>query len=153
MSRYPFFDHPLDTRYDWQASDRLGKDHWRILVPFRLMLSERQWVHVPAGVLSDGGSIPRLVHNVVSPWGKLGQAYAMHDQLCEYLSLTVDGTPVSITRARCDELLYVAMQVLGATSLELAKVRAAVDLYRKAAGVTEPSNTALKRSLEASWRG
>jgi hypothetical protein len=37
----------------------------------------------------------------------------MHDQLCEYLSLTVDGRPVPITRQRCDELLYVAMQVLG----------------------------------------
>ncbi|MBD9424784.1 DUF1353 domain-containing protein [Pseudomonas sp. PDM15] len=152
MSRYPFFDHPLDTRYDWQASDKLGKDHWRVLVPFRLMLSERQWVHVPAGMLSDGGSIPRLVQNMVSPWGKLGQAYVMHDQLCEYLSLTVDGRPVPITRQRCDELLYVAMQVLGATPAELGTVRAAVDLYRRAAGVTRPSSIALKRSLEAGWQ-
>jgi hypothetical protein len=129
MSRYPFFDHPLDTRYDWQASDKLGKDHWRVLVPFR-----------------------RLVQNMVSPWGKLGQAYVMHDQLCEYLSLTVDGRPVPITRQRCDELLYVAMQVLGATPAELGTVRAAVDLYRRAAGVTRPSSIALKRSLEAGWQ-
>ncbi|WP_137972014.1 DUF1353 domain-containing protein [Pseudomonas sp. F(2018)] len=153
MNAFPYFDGPLDTRYDRKASVALGKDHWRNLGRFRLMLSERQWADVPAGILSDGGTIPRLVQNVVSPWGKLGQAYVMHDQLCEYLSLTVDGRPVPITRARCDELLYVAMQVLGATPLELTKVRAAVDLYRKAAGVTKPSNTALKRSLEASWRG
>lgn len=152
MSAFPHFDGPLDTRYDREASARLGKDHWRNLGRFRLMLSPRQWVDVPAGILSDGGTIPRLMQNVVSPWGKLGQAYVMHDQLCEYLSLTVDGKPVPITRTRCDELLYVAMQVLGATPAELAKVRAAVDLYRKAAGVTEPSNTALKRELEASWR-
>lgn len=152
MSAFPYFDRPLDTRYDRQASDALGKDHWRVLVGFRLMLSPRQWVHVPAGVLTDGGSIPRLVHNIVSPWGKFGQAYVMHDQLCEYLSLTVDGKPSRITRARCDELLYVAMDVLGATPAEVLPVRAAVDLFRNAAAITQPSNTALKRSIEAGWQ-
>lgn len=153
MNGFPRFDGPLDTRYDAEASRALGKDHWRVLAPFRLMLSNRQWVHVPAGALTDGGSIPRLVQNIVSPWGKLGQAYVMHDQLCEYLSMTVDGKPVPISRARCDELLYIAIEVLGGDDAELRPVRAAVDAYRIASGVCAPTSNPTKRMLEAAWRG
>ncbi len=152
MKTFPYFTAPLDLRYDPEASRALGGDYYRILIPFRLMLSERQWVDVQAGTLTDGGTIPRLAHPLLPALGKLGQAYAAHDQLCEYLSLTVDGKPSAITRARCDGLLYVAMQVLGATAEELATVQLAVDLYRDAARVSRPSTTALKRSLEAKWR-
>ncbi|BBP82466.1 hypothetical protein PHLH8_21080 [Pseudomonas sp. Pc102] len=148
---FPHFDAPLDTRYDREASEVLGADHWRILTPFRLMLSDRQWAAVPTGILTDGGSIPRVMHGIIPPWGKFGQAYVMHDQLCEYLSLTVDGRPSPIARVRCDSLLYVGMQVLGGTPEEIAAVQAGVDLFRNAARVTRPSNRALKRKLEAQW--
>ncbi|AYF88613.1 DUF1353 domain-containing protein [Pseudomonas sp. DY-1] len=151
MTAFPYFTRPLDLRYDPQASSVLRGEYYRILTGFRLMLSDRQWVDVQAGTLTDGGSIPRLAHPLLPPLGKLGQAYATHDQLCEYLSLTVDGKPSGITRARCDGLLYVAMQVLGATREELAAVQGAVDLYREAARITKPSTIALKRSLEARW--
>ncbi|MCU1750256.1 DUF1353 domain-containing protein [Pseudomonas sp. 6D_7.1_Bac1] len=152
MSRtYPYFDAPLDTRYEAEASRLLGQDHWRVLQPFRLMLSERQWVAVPAGILTDGGTIPRIAQSFVSPWGKLGQAYVMHDQLCEYLSITVDGAPVSISRTRGDSLLYVALDVLGATQQEIAVVAGAVELYRNVSQVNLPSNRAMKRSLESKW--
>ncbi|SDA11150.1 hypothetical protein SAMN03159476_00387 [Pseudomonas sp. NFPP05] len=93
-----------------------------------------------------------VLNNVVPRDGKFEQPYDMHDQLCEYLSLTVDGSPRPITRARADELLYIAMQVVGGTKAEIAKVRAGVESYRIAAKVTSPSNTALKRSIEAQWR-
>lgn len=148
---YPYFDAPLDIRYDREASVVLGKDHWRVLRSYRFMLSANQWLAVEAGTLTDGGSIPKLLHGVVSPWGQFGQAYVTHDQGCEYLSLTVGGKPYSISRERCDSLLYVAMQVLHGTDRDICEVRAGVDFYRHAAGVNLPSNTALKRSLEANW--
>ncbi|MBK5416162.1 DUF1353 domain-containing protein [Pseudomonas sp. TH31] len=152
MSRkYPYFDAPLDTRYDAEASRLLGRDHWRVIQPFRLMLSERQWVAVPGGVLTDGGTIPRIALSIVSPWGKLGQAYVLHDQLCEYLSITVDGVPINIERARGDALLYVALDVLGATQQQIAVVAGAVELYRIFAQITQPSNMEMKRSLESKW--
>ncbi|TPG65688.1 DUF1353 domain-containing protein [Pseudomonas arsenicoxydans] len=152
MSRtYPYFDAPLDTRYDAEGSRLLGRDHWRVLQPFRLILSKRQWVFVPAGVLTDGGTIPRIALSLVSPWGKLGQAYVMHDQLCEYLSITVDGAPINISRARCDSLLYVALDVLGATKKEIAVVAGAVELYRNLSQANLPSNMSMKRSLESKW--
>jgi hypothetical protein len=150
---FPHFDGPLDTRYDAEASQVLGKDHWRVLASFRLMLSRRQWAYVPAGILTDGGTIPRLVQNVIPPWGKLGQAFVVHDQLCEYLSLTVDGRPQLISRARCDELLGVAIEVLGGTEREKRVIYTAVDAFRRATKVERPSSYALKRELEAAWQG
>lgn len=152
MSRYPFFDGPCDLRYDAEASSALGKEHWRRLSTYRFMLSVRQWVCVPAGGLTDKGSIPMVVNNLVPRDGRFEQAYDMHDQLCEYLSITIDGKPESISRARADGLLYVAMGVLGASPGEIFVVRAAVDSYRNVANVHSPSNTALKRSIEAQWR-
>jgi hypothetical protein len=83
--------------------------------------------------------------------GKFEQAFDTHDQGCEYLSLTVDGKPYRVSRERIDGLLYVAMEVLGGTEREIAPVRAAVELHRRALSIEEPSNTALKRKLEASW--
>lgn len=148
---YPYFDGPLDIRYDRAASIALGKDHWRVLRSYRFMISDNQWLAVEAGTLTDGGSIPRLLQGFVSPWGQFGQAYVTHDQGCEYLSLTRNGAPYSISRERCDSLLYVAMLVLEATDMDIAQVRSGVDFYRHAAGVKLPSNTALKRALEAQW--
>lgn len=130
---YPYFDGPLDMRYDAEASKVLGRDYWRVLAPFRLMLDERRWVSVPAGVLTDGGSIPRMALSLVSPWGKLGQAYVMHEQLCEYLSITVDGVPQSIARIRCDALLYAVLTALGGASAEVRMIAGAVDLHRRLA--------------------
>lgn len=152
MIRFPYFTRSLVTEYAPAASARLGKDHWHVYEGFRFMLSDRQWLDVQAGTLSDGGTIPSIVQGALAPWGKFGQCYVMHDQGCEYLSLTVDGRPMAITRQRVDELLYVAMEAVGGTRGEIALVRAGVDLHREMRGVSAPSSTAIKRQLEAEWR-
>jgi hypothetical protein len=149
---YPHFDGRCVLVYDAEASRILGADHWRRMESHRFMLSERQWLATPAGSLTDKGSIPRPAWSIVPRDGKFEQAFDMHDQACEYLSLTVDGKPYAITRERADGLLYVAMLVLGATASELAPVRAAVELHRRALSIDKPSNTAIKRALEAQWR-
>ena len=153
MSAYPYFDGPCVLQYDAEASRVLGADHWRRVQSYNLWLSARQRVHMPAGALVDKGSIPRQAWPLVPRDGKFEQAYDTHDQLCEYLSLTVAGRPYRITRERADSLLYVAMEVLGGTEREIAPVRAAVEANRHVLNVTEPSNTALKRELESKWVG
>lgn len=151
MITYPYIDAPMDLRYDAHASQVLGEDYWRVLNTSRLMLSARQWASLQAGELIDKGSVPRIAWPLVPRDGKFEQAYGFHDKLCEYLSLTVAGRPFPITRERADQLLYVAMEVLGGTPEEIAPVRAAVEANRIVLRVDKPSNTALKRSLEAGW--
>lgn len=150
---YPYFDGPCVLQYDAEASRILGADYWRRMQPYNLWLSARQRLHMPAGALTDKGSIPRIAWSAVPRDGKFEQAYDTHDQGCEYLSLTVDGKPYRVSRERIDGLLYVAMEVLGGTQREIAPVRAAVEAHRRVLDVTEPSNNALKRALEAKWRG
>lgn len=151
MSIYPYFDGPCVLQYDAEASRILGADYWRRMQTYNLWLSARQRVHMPAGALTDKGSVPAIAWPLVPRDGEFEQAYDTHDQLCEYLSLTVDGRPHRITRERADSLLYVAMEVLGGTDIEIGLVRAAVDANRILRNVTKPSSPALKRELESKW--
>lgn len=145
------YDLPLDTRYDLNASRKLGKDHWRVLKSFSYKIAEGEWVTVPAGYLTDGASVPKIFWNIIPPWGVYGQAAVVHDILCEYLTIIKEGVPERITRARCDEILNEAMKVLGVPTLKRLAIYGAVCAYRIATFTDEPSNTPLKRLLEAEW--
>lgn len=156
MSSFTAFSGPLDTRYDAEASDTLGADHWRVVRSFRfwgeLPRLGRVWVTVPAGYLSDGASVPRMVWWLLPPWGAYGQAAVVHDLLCEYLQVLTDsGEPADITRAECDQLFAEAMAVLAVPRLKGITLYAGVSLYRVFAHVDQPSATPLKRQLEAEW--
>lgn len=154
MNEIQSFTEPLDIRYDPAASKILGADHWRVISPFRYYLGEKyseQWVMIPAGYLTDGASVPRLLWNMIPPWGSYGQAAVVHDYLCENLQIMVAGKSTPITRTRCDEILNEAMQVLGVPTLLRLAIYHGVCLYRTVARIDQPSGTALKRSLEAAW--
>lgn len=156
MSSYTDFTAPLCVQYDAEASRRLGADHWRVTQPFRFYLGEKdsaRWVYVPAGYLTDGASVPRAFWSLIPPWGSYGQAAVVHDIVCEYLSITVDGAPVPVTRAECDRILLEAMEVLGVPAIKRKAIYGAVCAYRLVSGTDKPSTTAEKRALESSWRG
>lgn len=142
---------PLDTRYDVTASRLLGKDHWRVLKPFSYKISEEEHVTVPAGYLTDGASVPKVFWNIIPPWGIYGQAAVVHDIICEYLTVVKNGAPERVSRARCDEILNEAMYALGVPDFKRMTIYAAVCAYRMLTGTDEPSNTPLKRKLEADW--
>lgn len=36
---------------------------------------------IPAGFVTDGGSVPRILWPIVDPWGKASKAYILHDWL------------------------------------------------------------------------
>lgn len=154
MSSFTRFSAALQVQYDEDASEILGADHWRVCQPFRFYLGGKdtdRWVYVPAGYLTDGASVPRACWSLIPPWGSYGQAAVVHDIVCEYLSITVDGKPHSVTRTECDEILLEAMTVLGVPEAQRNAIYGAVSLYRVASGVDEPTSTAQKRALEAKW--
>lgn len=156
MSSFTAFSAPLDTRYDPEASQALGVDHWRVLRDFRfwgeLPRLGKVWVTVPAGYLTDGASVPRVVWSLVPPWGAYGQAAVVHDLLCEYLVVMTDaGDQVRITRAEADLLFLQAMTVLQVPAPNRQLMYAGVSTYRLVTFTHAPSNTPEKRELESAW--
>lgn len=156
MSSFTAFSAPLDTRYDAEASTALGADHWRVLREFRFWSHiprlGRVWVTVPAGYLTDGASVPRLLWSLIPPWGQYGQAAVVHDLLCEYLRVMTDaGELVAITRAECDQLFLVAMQVLQVPQPRCGAMHAGVSAYRIVSRTHRPTATPIKQRLEAQW--
>lgn len=154
MSSFTSFTAPLLVQYDADASAALDADHWRVSRPFRFYLGGKdtdRWVYVPAGYLTDGASVPRLLWSLIPPWGKYGQAAVVHDIVCEYLSITADGTPLPVTRKECDAILLEAMTVLGVPMWQRKTIHCAVSLYRALSGVSQPTATDAKRVLESSW--
>jgi hypothetical protein len=148
------FDAELMVAYDTKASKLLGKDYWRVQKGFHYYLGEKgsnRWVFIPAGYLTDGASVPQIFWSVIPQWGAYGQAAVVHDYLCEYLSITVDGKPQSITRSEADDILLEAMRVLEVPEFTAQTIEAAVDFYRVITQTSTPSNKPLKRQLEAEW--
>lgn len=154
MSSFTDFSAPLCIQYDPDASKALGADHWRVREGFRFYIGSRDsgdWVNVPAGYLTDGASVPRLFWSLIPPWGIYGQAAVVHDIVCEYLSITKDGTPFRVSRKVCDDILLQAMEVIGVPWLTRQAIHKAVALYRIASGVNAPTTTPIKRQLESNW--
>ncbi|MBB76651.1 MAG: hypothetical protein CMJ75_19260 [Planctomycetaceae bacterium] len=156
MSSFTSFSAPLNIEYDVKASRLLGADHWRVTETFRYMiggLDSGRWVTVPAGYLTDGASVPRLLWSRLPPWGHYGQAAAVHDILCESLTIVENGQPVRITRREADRVLAEAMEVLGVDPATRRAISLGVAVYRVVARPLQPSWNSAKRALESEWRG
>lgn len=105
------FTKPLVTQYmpdtnNWMLPPTFG---------FRYWIGEESsgiYVDVPDGFRSDGASVPRPLWNFIPPWGKYGQAAVLHDFLCTYRTIIVNGVATTISRKRCDEIFAEAMKVL-----------------------------------------
>ena len=137
--------------YAPEESKILGKDHWRVMSPFRYYLDDKystRWVYVPEGYLTDGASVPRLFWNLVPPWGVYGQAAIVHDYLCEFLSITVDGMSQNITRKQADRIFLEAMKVLEVPAYLRYPMFYAVSAYRVIARIEGPVRNPHIRKLE-----
>lgn len=157
------FDGPLVIQFDAHASDVLGGNYWRVMKSFRFFLpvsrianewtcyDTNKWGFVPAGILTDLGSVPMAFRSIIDNGGRAAQAYVLHDQLCEYLSLTENGRPVRITRVDADNILHDALISLGVDRSTARIIYEAVALYRRVTGVDWPTNQIKKRELEAAF--
>ena len=154
MSDFTRFSGEVMIEYAYAESSILDNDLWRVMKGFKYYVGEKgsnKWVDVPRGYLVDGASVPRILWNIIPPWGRYGAATIVHDILCEYLSLTVDGLPCKITREEADDILFEAMLVLDVKAEQYRLIHAGVATYRKLYGVTKPVWSERKAALEAAW--
>lgn len=154
-SSFKKFTGPLDYRYDYEASQALGEDHWRVLRGFRYYIGElgsNAWANVDCGELSDRASVPRILWSIVPPDGAHGQAAVLHDKLCRTLTIIRDGEPVRITRARADAIFLEAMEALETPWLRRRLAYSAVVAYRIVSFTSEPQENPLRARLEREWR-
>lgn len=154
MSSFMAFNAEMSVQYALDASEVLKRDLYRVTTPFSFYIGSKEsgrWIHIPAGYLTDGASVPRLLWSIIPPWGRYGQAVVVHDFLCEYLSITENGRPKRITREEADNILAEAMIVLNVDPTDRLRINAAIDLYRKTLAKNEPSNDPAKRAEEAKW--
>lgn len=120
--------------------------------PFTWKINETSHVTVPRGFITDGASVPTDLQCILPPLGKYGQAAVLHDYLCEYLSITVDGVPYKIDRIWADTIFCLAMDYLEVNPLVREVMHNAVSLYtRLRPSIYLPSNTHIKRVAEAEW--
>lgn len=154
------FNARMNITYADNASRKLKKDHWRVMNKFRYYIGEKnsnRWVDVPAGYLTDGASVPRILWSLIPPWGQYGQCAAMHDYLCEWLMINEkqsDGTikKIPILRKECDEIFYESLKVVGVPAYKRFMIQTGVSSYRIVANVNTPSLSLEKWLLEEEWR-
>lgn len=153
LSSFMAFSGREKISYSPEASEALGRDYWLLLEGFSFYIGKKgddKWVHVPGGFLTDGASVPRILWSAIPPWGKYGQAVIVHDYLCEYLSITIAGKPVRISREYADLIFLEMLIVLDVPELERKSMYTAVCAYSITLGRdVPPSNTLEKRKVEA----
>lgn len=165
LDRFPHIDEQLAqlfVAYDTQASGSLGRDFWRVAGEVVMQFKDGYWLFIPAGFLSDGASAPRLLWNLIPPWGQYGNAAIGHDILCEYLVVwdrrgsseagTDTCNPVTITRAQADGYLRQMMKATGVAAWRRWAIYVAVRTYAFFAKPSGPQARYDKRLLEDSWR-
>lgn len=154
MSDFVSFTAKPVIYYDDEASELLGNDYYRVAESFRYYLGEKyaeQWVYVPAGMLTDLASIPRIVWGILPPMGKYGAAAIVHDRLCNTLQITQAGKLVEIDRAKADAILGEAMEVLKVPWIKRVTISGAVALHRYVTRVNTPVISELQLKLERDW--
>ncbi|MNE29082.1 hypothetical protein D3C81_467080 [compost metagenome] len=144
--------------FDREASLVLEKNHWRNIAPFRYYIGEKdsnEWIDVPAGILSDGATVPFPVNALIPAWGSYGQAVLLHDYLCNtYVKKTVVNgaiVVVKIDRAEIDRILSEAMQVLKVEEWRRLAIMTGVNGYRLLTRPSAPRRNPARIRLEANF--
>lgn len=142
------YDTSLGTQLHYQATNLLGHEYWVVTEPFVYNLGESKYVCVPTGFLTDGASVPRVLWNIVPPWGMHGQAAVMHDYLCEY-GLISNGTSYElITRKQADDIFLKGLVDLNINSFSRTLMYAGVSAYRFAVRPESPNKNEFKSTVE-----
>lgn len=86
--------------------------NWKVKTPFDYDVGEiggGDLIEVPVGFLTDLGSVPQILWNIIPPIGKPLRGYVLHD----WLYAKQDRT-----RAECDAVLLEAMEVAGVSLIK-----------------------------------
>lgn len=106
MSSFTRFDAQLKLMY-------VGNKRWQVIDGFCYYLDRDKQITitVPDGFLTDGATVPRLLHIVLPPWGEYGQAAVLHDYTLETRRYDTDSN-TRITRDEARSIFNEAMKVL-----------------------------------------
>ncbi len=110
MSSFTQFSGELDLEYDRATGRHLVLKEFTYDVG---ALGSGRSVRVPYWFDTDGASVPRILWNLLPPFGQYGQAAVVHDKLYRDGKLLVNGVEVDISREECDAIFLEAMKVLG----------------------------------------
>lgn len=155
MTKFTRFDAVTSVAHHPYASKKLGKDHWVVTKGFTYELDHlgsNKKVHVPAGYLTDGASVPRMFWSLIPPWGEYGQAAILHDWLCENLCYydytSGNKVKVSLTRKEVDKVFGEALEVLGVSTMKRKIMEAGVNGYRMFVKISNKQKHAFKKTVE-----
>jgi hypothetical protein len=96
-----------------QMADRYGGFRlWKLHEPLVYEIDNAgRSITVPAGFISDGPTIPRVLWVFFPVWGSWGRAGVLHDYLIALIAIGKPH-PYARTRVRADLIFYRAMQSL-----------------------------------------
>lgn len=156
---FTHFETEALIQFDDVASNKLGRDYWRLARSFKFYVGDRAdnlWVLIPEGFLSDGATVPRLLWWLVPPWGRHGHAAIIHDYLCEYPVLHKDSVEVVINRKQVDKIFNEAMKISKVNRIIRHVMYGAVRLWalvsKKTGRTVSAGFRARKKALEDEWR-
>lgn len=148
------FDTEMSIRYDYDASQVLKSDYWRVTESFKFYIGEEAdntWVVVPAGFLTDGASVPRYLWWAMPAWSLYGQASALHDFLIEHQVKYVNGETVRVPRDEADRIFDEALKVNHVRKLQRWVMVYIVKWWGKYGWHKSDGFLAKKRVLESQW--
>lgn len=98
---------------------------WKVMERFNYNIDtadSANAVEVPVGFITDFASIPRILWNILPPWGKYGKAAVIHDYMyTEHKHSVYDAEGVEsfvqIERKQADGIFLQAMEVLGVNKI------------------------------------
>lgn len=137
MSSFTRFNTSLKLEYIHGSN----KDLWRLLEGFsfysdKIIPGKRIIVDVPAKLITDGASVPRLLWSWIPPLGDYGQAAVLHDyaRTIGVYSLHGEGledplSPRVLTTKQADDLFLEAMEVLKVSRFKRTVMYLAVRAY------------------------
>lgn len=89
---------------------------WQLETPLTYevgALGSGRVVEVPAGFITDGASVPRLLWPLFPSWGRYSRAAVLHDYLGDRLVNRRDPHPEGLSQRDIDAIFYEAMGVCG----------------------------------------
>lgn len=118
--------------YDYEASDFMGKDIYRVVKGFSYITEDDKTIVIPTGYLTDGASVPKIFRWFINPWGRHARAAIVHDVLCDFHTYyDKDGNGHYANSGVINNTFREAMSLDTVTELKKKIIYLGVDLYFK----------------------
>lgn len=118
--------------YDYEASDFMGKDIYRVVQGFSYITEDGKVIVIPTGYLTDGASVPKIFRGLINPWGRHARAAIVHDVLCDFHTYYDEEGNSYYADARVINTTFrEAMSLDTVTEIKKRLIYAGVDLYFK----------------------